>query len=843
MVNKSIIPVIVFILWLPLAGISQIWVSPKGADTHAGTEAQPKVSLQSALRQAREMRRLHDPAAKNGIHIILRGGTYQLQEPVFIRPEDAGTPESPLYIEAAPGEQPVISGGVHITGWKKVNQPILGLPATAKGKVWVTDAPSISDALMDFRQLYVNNKKAIRARDRDTDSMDRILSWDHKTEQCWIPTPKASSLVSATGLEIVIHQWWAIAILRIKKIEVQGDCARLSFYQPESRIQSEHPWPAPWISQQTGNSAFYLTNAIQFLNTPGEWFLDKQHQKLYYWPLPGEEMTKATVIAPYLETLLQVEGTPDNIVSNIHISGITFQHSTWLRPSQQGHVPLQAGMYMLDAYKLKTPGTPDKAGLENQAWIGRQPAAVQLAYVSNTSFEHCDFVHLGATGIDYIKGTDSDSITGCIFQDISGTAVQAGTFSEEPFETHLPFHPADEKVLCRNLTISNNYIINVANEDWGCTGISAGYVQGISIHHNELSDLPYSGICAGWGWTKSVNAMRNNRIQSNYIHHYAKHMYDVAGIYTLSAQPGSVISENRIDSIYKAPYAHIPTHWFYLYTDEGSAYFTVKDNWCPAEKFLQNANGPGNTWQNNGPQVADSIKQKAGLQPAYQYLMQQAAPVDHHQPINTALVRPTTSVVELVSDELHMVNTDKLLQIMQQHHLPATTRYQWKDHTVLYGAIKDLQALHAQLLAAFPGIRIKLYETPFYEFNRTQCADAVTAPEWDNILLTANLVADEKLQQEYMRYHATQYQQWPEVSRGFCNAQFQQLLVFRNGRQLMLVISIPKGASLDELNPKTTENNPRVDQWNELMKKYQEGIEGTAKGETWVFLKEAGGGK
>jgi len=52
-----------------------------------------------------------------------------------------------------------------------------------------------------------------------------------------------------------------------------------------------------------------------------------------------------------------------------------------------------------------------------------------------------------------------------------------------------------------------------------------------------------------------------------------------------------------------------------------------------------------------------------------------------------------------------------------------------------------------------------------------------------------------------------------------------------------LVISIPKGSNLDELNPKTTENNPRVDDWNELMKKYQEGIKGTSSGETWVMLK------
>jgi hypothetical protein len=52
------------------------------------------------------------------------------------------------------------------------------------------------------------------------------------------------------------------------------------------------------------------------------------------------------------------------------------------------------------------------------------------------------------------------------------------------------------------------------------------------------------------------------------------------------------------------------------------------------------------------------------------------------------------------------------------------------------------------------------------------------------------------------------------------------------------VISIPKGESLDKLNPKTTENNPKMDEWNRMMKKYQQGIDGTKKGETWVFLKK-----
>ena len=106
--------------------------------------------------------------------------------------------------------------------------------------------------------------------------------------------------------------------------------------------------------------------------------------------------------------------------------------------------------------------------------------------------------------------------------------------------------------------------------------------------------------------------MRNNHIIANYVHHYAKHMYDVGGIYTLSAQPGTVITENRIDSIYHPGYVHDPQHWFYFYFDEGSSYITIRNNWCPGDKFMHNSNGPGNEWENNGPMVDDKIKKAAG---------------------------------------------------------------------------------------------------------------------------------------------------------------------------------------------------------------------------------------
>jgi hypothetical protein len=830
---------LIFAFVLPSFAWSQIYVATNGSDNNDGTKAHPFASVAMAVRKAREMRRLNNASIKHGIEIIVGSGIYRFSEPLFIRPEDSGTKESPTTIRGAEGTDPVFSGGVEINGWKKLQTNVAGLPSSAKGKVWVADAPSMEGNYLPFRQLWINGVKAVRARAQNENTLARILSWDHKTQTCWIPKPKGMDLSSAEGVEMFIHQWWAIAILRIKTMKIAGDSVQLSFYQPESRIESEHPWPAPWISNETGNSAFYLTNAIQFLDEPGEWYLDQQARKIYYYPRSNENMSSASVVAPYLETLVKVEGTIDRPVSHFSFKGISFEHTGWLRPSQQGHVALQDGMYFLDAYKLKIPGTPNKRTLENQAWVGRPNAAVEVSFANSIDFSNCKFEHLASNGLDYQKGVTNSVANANLFKDIGSNAILAGVFSDEGMEAHLPYNPEDKREVTSNVTISNNLINNVANEDWGCTGIAAGFVKNISIEHNDISDVPYTGVSLGWGWTSEKNVMENNRVVANKIHRYGKQMYDVAAIYTLSAQPGSLLSENDIDSIYKAPYAHLPSHWFYIYTDEGTSGMTVKNNWTTSEKYLQNATGPGNIWENNGPMVNDSIRKNAGLQKPYQYLLKEKNPfnknlvINHEQPV----------IIELTAGKNKTVDLQKLKSVLKENDVDPNAIYQWQSHYVVFDKVKDAAVLKGKIQDVLPDAHVKVYYDAFYEFNRKHCSDTTTVKEWDHIILTANLVADPKKQKEYLNYHATQFEKWPEVSKGFCNANFQRLLVYKTGRQLMLVISIPKGESLDKLNPKTTEHNPRVDEWNKIMSKYQEGIEGTKPGETWVFFQRVASGK
>ena len=549
----------------------------------------PDSSFMDAVRKAREMRRL---GQATDVTIHLQAGTYYLYEPLRLRPQDSG-----LTIE---GKDAVISGGMKITGWKR------------QGKLLVADVPDFNGRPVDFRQLWVNGQKAVRARDvSDFEQMNRIRTYDKKNHILWVPRKAVEKILKAPYAEMVLHEMWCTSNLRIKSITPQGDSAAVRFHQPEARLQFEHPWPSPMTPDTKHPSPFYLTNAKELLDEPGEWYHDIREHKVYYMPRAGETIREA--IVPVLETLVEFIGTAEHPVRNITMKGIRFSHTTWMRPSEKGHVPLQAGMYLMEAYKLRPQiDRPNNHKLDNQGWLGRADAAVELRYTEDCNFDGCRFEHLGGSGLDYVIACRRGTTTNCTFTDIAMNGYVCGSFSPEGLETHLPYQPTDFREVCTGQTVEQSEFYDISNEDWGCVAICAGYVSGITIDHNTIHDVSYTGISLGWGWNRDLVCMKDNKVHANLIYNYANHMYDCAGIYTLGNQPGTLISENVVCDIATPSYVHDPNHWFYLYTDEGSSNITMRDNWTPTDKFLKNANGPGNVWENNGPKVGDSIKNNAG---------------------------------------------------------------------------------------------------------------------------------------------------------------------------------------------------------------------------------------
>lgn len=578
--------------------------STSGSDSAAGSATAPLRSVAEALKRAREMRRLHRPGVEEGIEILLSDGVHRLSRPLFVRPEDSGTPTGPTVIKSVPGARAAISGGVSVTGWTRPDR-IEGVADSLQGKIWVASAPMDANRIVETRQLYINGNKAVRATQFAPGEMARMVDFNIVDRSITVPAPKAD-LSHAKNLEMLVHQRWAIAILRVKELTKLPDgnlC--VTFHDPESSLEFSHPWPQPVIGGEKGNSSFAFTNALQLLDSPGEWYQDYPSGRFYLYPPAGVDPSRADITVPVLETLVQVEGAKERTVSNVTFNDIDFEYSAWTRPSREGHVTLQGGFRLLDAYKLAEPGLPEKAELENQAWIARPEAAVTVSNACGIDLRGCTFRNLGATGLDYESGVASSTVDNCLFEEIGGTAIQIGTFPAGGFETHVPYRPADPSTLCTGITVSNSRIIRATGEDWGCVGIGAGYVSDLTIADNEVSHLNYSGICVGWGWTPLESGMKRNRILRNHVHHYAAQLYDAGGIYTLSNQPGSEIKGNRIEAPLVAPYA-TNDRAFSIYFDEATDGYTVEGNICPPTDFGYNRPGPNLRVKNNGPKVKPS---------------------------------------------------------------------------------------------------------------------------------------------------------------------------------------------------------------------------------------------
>ncbi len=445
-------------------------------------------SLHEALRQAREWRRTHDVRCQDGITIRIKAGRYYMTEPLYIRPEDSGSKTSPLVFK---GEEGTV---------------ICGDPRQQHTQVWPKEG------------------------------MERMTAFDTEARTMTIPMPP-KHVLKMKNLEMVVHQRWAIAILRIKDIRIDNDLAIVSFCEPECRLEFEHPWPQPVIGGERGNSAFLLRTTEQ---------------------------------RDGIEQLLVIDGA-----TNVTIDNVAFENTCWNRPLHRGHVTLQGGFPLVDAYKLKEkPGLPWDEGLENQAWIERPVSAVTVRHARFVDFKNCRFLHLGATALDY-ESIDCGTIADCTFEDIGGTAIMAGSFAERPREVHRPYNGLADK--CTGLNITKNIIHDAANEDWGAVGIGIGYARECTIRENTVSHVNYSGICIGWGWTPHDTGMAENIIEGNKVSDYARQLYDTGGIYTLSSQPGSRIADNDISTPAVAPYA-TNDRAFCIYLDARTDGFMIRNN-------------------------------------------------------------------------------------------------------------------------------------------------------------------------------------------------------------------------------------------------------------------------
>ena len=580
----------------PLAlSAGTIYLSPSGDDHADGSRQSPLRTPHAALKMAREWRRTADERTKGGIEICFEAGRYLLERPIYIRPEDSGTADSPTTLRPAEGAEGKVSivGSLPLTNWQR------------EGNYWVTESPRVHGRPILSRQLWGYSGKLHRANQFGQSKMERMVAFDKEQRTITIPKPTIEGLEQAEGLEMMVHQRWATAILRVKEMRYEGDTAVVSFLEPESYLEFEHPWPQPVIGEERGNSSFMLMNAFAMLDEELEWWQAPDTGRIYlYTTDPAVDPNKQTVYIPVLERLMTIEGAPQKAIEYLSFEGLTFADTAWNRPSEQGHVTLQGGFPFIDGYKLyEKEGFAWDPNLENQAWLERPDAAVSVRNARHISFDGCRFIALGATGLDLASNVHHSTVKGCTFRNIGGTALLAGSFGEGATEVHIPYHQISSREgFCSHLRIEQNKVSEATREDWGAVGIGCGYVSDTEIVGNEVSEVNYSAIAVGWGWTKYDTGMHNNRIVGNTVRNYARQLYDTGGIYTLSNQPNSVIERNIIYAPVKAPYA-TNNRAFCIYLDAATDGYTIRDNWCEIpDSFGFNNPGPAVRFEGkNGP--------------------------------------------------------------------------------------------------------------------------------------------------------------------------------------------------------------------------------------------------
>jgi Right handed beta helix region len=511
--------------------------------------------------------------------VYLRGGVYQLDRPLEFTPRES---QRSVIYRAFEREKPIISGGVAITNWEPTSDGLY-------------KAQYIGDR--SFRQLYVNGQRVVRARTPNVGKYLQLNTWDEKNQTIVVPATdlsrnnlKPDDLKDA---EMVIQRDWNQSRLRIEQVKLQGKTqGKTVAIQPKSPERSrafkqEFPY-------KNDRRPYHLENARRFLDAPGEWYLDREAGEVYYKPRPGEDMRAVSVIAPQLPTLINIQGRKEEPVQNLAFCGLTFQHSTWLEPDRQGYVGTQAGI----------PYDSDPA-----------TSAIGMTYAKNITFERSRFQHLGGMGISLSTGTHDVDVNANVFTDISDNAVSIGIPVGDTQDVQDQIH---------HVLVRNNYITNIGQDYFGSVGIFAAYASNLTIAHNELTNLPYTAISLGWGWSDADSSLRDNTIEANYIHGVMRLLFDGGAIYTLSKQPGTVISRNYITDM--VPAAGVPAgpeqKWLSgIYLDQGSSLMRLEDNVIlnvPTKITQQSVAPPAkdNTLINNDADLA-LVKSRSGIEAAY----------------------------------------------------------------------------------------------------------------------------------------------------------------------------------------------------------------------------------
>ncbi len=535
---------------------STVYVAPRDRGPERGTRTAPFHSIAAA--QAAVRRQL--PDMHSDLHVVLADGTYSLDAPLRFTAADSGRNGHDVIYEAAPGAHPVLSGGTAVHDWK---------PSSEVNGAWVARVPRS----LRTRQLYIDGQRAPVASGPPPVALTQ-------TATGYLAAGAAmAAWRNPSEIEMVYDRGpsnWTQSRCRVRSIRGTS----VTMVQPcwdntTRRADAPHSVLARSLFNQELKVTPVVTNAFELLDEPGEWYLDEHQHRLYVIPKAGQDLTRTEVVVPRLETLLEGSGSVRAPIHDVTFQGLTFSHATWLGPSgPNGYSDFQTAQILNgpDAYRRGGDCSKGQSCFYNT--LTQVPANVTFDHDRNVTFTDNRFVHLGATGLAFGTASTGARVSGNEFTDTSCAGLAVGRFDNPKAA------PADRTA---GTVVRANWVHAVAAEYQSCPGISVGYTERVRVDHNQVNDLPYTGIATGWGgWRERLgnlaplpNYSRANSVTNNVVFDYMQVMADGGGVYTNGRQ-GTSLTDGQL--IAGNVVLHQPNLSWAVYTDNGSEYVTVRGN-------------------------------------------------------------------------------------------------------------------------------------------------------------------------------------------------------------------------------------------------------------------------
>jgi hypothetical protein len=479
---------------LPVVGLlaegppsETLYVSTAGSDANPGTADKPFATLERARDQVRRRRADRRPP-DGGVAIELLGGVYTMSRPFELRADDSGKDGAPVVYRAREADLVRLVGGRTVTGWARITEPAVldRLDASARPHVWqadlkalgISDLEGIGGRAGPGLELFFQDRPMTLARYPNSGYMTIASALDatgarNPKESATsdgrfvCDDPRPARWMGEKG--VWLHGFWVW--------DWSDQRIPLGRIDPAAHTLSFEPRSDPPYRIRTGQW-FYAQNVLPELDSPGEWYLDRDRSILYFWP--PADLSSGQAVVSVTRDLFRLDG-----VSHVTLSGLTIE------AGRGSAVVISGGDDVrVVACTIRNMGQ----------WAVRVNGGTRHGVVG------CDICQTGQGGI-HLEGGSRRTLT------------PAGHYADNNHVHHTarwdPVYQQAIAVFGVGNRVTHNLIHHVPHVAIGFSGNEQ------VIEYNEIHDSVYQSNDAGAIYTSPPDetwSMRGHKIRYNYLH-------------------------------------------------------------------------------------------------------------------------------------------------------------------------------------------------------------------------------------------------------------------------------------------------------------------------------------